>query len=59
MASEDEPFIKIIVVGNAGVGKTCLLNQYCYGRFDNNSAPTIGCDFTSKIIDFKGKTVRL
>lgn len=57
MASD--PFIKIIVVGEQGVGKTCLLNQYCYSRFEANSPPTIGCDFTTKVTSLSGKTVRL
>lgn len=56
---ESDPFIKIIVVGEQGVGKTCLLNQYCYQRFDVNSPPTIGCDFTTKVTSLSGKTVRL
>lgn len=56
---EEEPFVKVLVVGEQGVGKTCLLNQYCYQRFDNNTPPTIGCDFTTKVTSLGGKTVRL
>ncbi|CAD8182947.1 unnamed protein product [Paramecium octaurelia] len=56
---EADPFIKIIVVGEQGVGKTCLLNQYCYERFEANSPPTIGCDFTTKVTQTNGQTVRL
>ncbi|CAD8088745.1 unnamed protein product [Paramecium sonneborni] len=56
---EADPFIKIIVVGEQAVGKTCLLNQYCYERFEANSPPTIGCDFTTKVTQANGQTVRL
>lgn len=56
---EPDPFIKIIVVGEQGVGKTCLLNQYCYNRFDPNNPPTVGCDFTTKVTSQNGQTIRL
>ncbi|KAM3143351.1 hypothetical protein pb186bvf_004412 [Paramecium bursaria] len=52
-------FVKIIVMGDQGVGKTCILNQYVYGRFEENSAPTIGCDFTTKVTNQNGQTIRL
>jgi len=58
MHSED-PFVKVIVVGEPGVGKTCLLNQYCYNRFENATGPTIGCDFTIKMAKFGDKIVKL
>ena len=53
-------FIKIIVVGDVNVGKTSLLNRYCYNRFDNFIKPTIGCDFSTKILNnINGKIIRL
>ena len=56
---EDSIFVKIIVVGDSGVGKTSLLNRYCYDLFDTQTQITIGCDFTSKIItNFNGKTIK-
>ena len=58
--NEDTLFLKIIVVGDSGVGKTCLLNRFCYDKFEANTAPTVGCDFCTKVItDFKGKTLRM
>eukprot|EP01015_Nassula_variabilis_P008028 TRINITY_DN1627_c0_g1_i8.p1 TRINITY_DN1627_c0_g1~~TRINITY_DN1627_c0_g1_i8.p1 ORF type:complete len:218 (+),score=18.03 TRINITY_DN1627_c0_g1_i8:60-713(+) len=57
---EDPVFLKVLVVGDSGVGKTSLLNKYCYNRFDNSVKPTIGCDFTLKAFDdFQGKKIRL
>lgn len=58
--NEDTLFLKIIVVGESGVGKTSLLNRFCYDKFENNTQPTIGCDFCTKVItNFKGKTLRM
>ena len=51
--------IKIIVVGNSGVGKTSILNQYCTGNYDSNVHPTLGCDFSTKILIKNGKTLKI
>ena len=56
---DNDPFIKIIVVGEQNVGKTSLLNQYCYKKFDNSSPPTIGCDYTTKYAQYNGKTLKI
>jgi len=57
---DDAIFVKIIVVGDSGVGKTSILNRYCYNKFDETAYPTIGCDFCLKILDdFDGKSIRL
>jgi len=57
---DDSLFIKVLVVGNSGVGKTSILNQYCYNKFDTSVNPTIGCDFCLKVLhNFEGRTIRL
>eukprot|EP01017_Pseudomicrothorax_dubius_P045118 TRINITY_DN7750_c0_g1_i1.p1 TRINITY_DN7750_c0_g1~~TRINITY_DN7750_c0_g1_i1.p1 ORF type:complete len:249 (+),score=14.71 TRINITY_DN7750_c0_g1_i1:153-899(+) len=61
-ASENETlFFKVIVVGDVNVGKTSLLQRYCFGSFAENVVPTIGCDFSLKIIPShkKGRQVRM
>lgn len=57
----NEPiFLKIIVVGDSGVGKTSFLNRYCYGSFNIIQNPTIGCDFQMKILtNYEGRSLRL
>ncbi|KAL1243491.1 Ras-related protein [Trichinella spiralis] len=50
---------KVIVLGDPGVGKTCLTFRFCNGRFPSNSTPTIGVDFREKIIDLDGETLRV
>ena len=41
---------KIIVLGESGVGKTCLSFRFCAGRFPLHSEATIGLDFREKVI---------
>ena len=40
---------KIIVLGESGVGKTCLSFRFCAGRFPLHSEATIGLDFREKV----------
>ena len=40
---------KIIVLGESGVGKTCLSFRFCAGRFPMNTEATIGLDFREKV----------
>lgn len=42
---------KFILVGDSGVGKSCLLYQFIEGKFSNTLEPTIGIEFGTKIID--------
>ncbi|KAF7255242.1 hypothetical protein EG68_08081 [Paragonimus skrjabini miyazakii] len=37
--------VKIISLGNAGTGKTCLIKRFCEKRFVTKYLPTIGIDF--------------
>jgi len=43
---------KILVAGNAGVGKTSLLRRYVEGKFDESTIMTVGVDFFIKEIEF-------
>lgn len=40
--------LKIVILGNSGVGKTSLLSRYSTGRFTGQYKATIGADFLSK-----------
>ncbi|KJH46415.1 Ras family protein [Dictyocaulus viviparus] len=39
---------KVIIVGDAGVGKTCLSFRFCCGRFPEHTESTIGVDFRER-----------
>ena len=40
--------IKVIILGDSGVGKTSLMNQYVNKKFSNQYKATIGADFLTK-----------
>ena len=43
-------FLKIVIVGDSGVGKTNFLSRFIYNKFNILNQPTLGTDFQSKII---------
>jgi DnaJ homolog subfamily C member 27 len=50
-AALDFPRIKLLAVGDVGVGKSCVIKRYCEGRFVVKYIPTIGIDFGVKRVD--------
>jgi len=51
--------IKLLVIGNSGVGKTNILLKYCEGNFMTSHLTTIGIDFKTKSIIVGKDKVRL
>lgn len=50
---------KYVLVGDSGVGKSCLLRQFTHGRFDSMQDSTIGVDFGHRMITVQQKAVKL
>mmetsp|Transcript_50081 Transcript_50081/g.108540 ORF Transcript_50081/g.108540 Transcript_50081/m.108540 type:complete len:205 (+) Transcript_50081:132-746(+) len=50
MASRKKVLLKVIILGDSGVGKTSLMNQYVNKKFSNQYKATIGADFLTKEI---------
>lgn len=50
---------KIIVVGDSGVGKTCLTYRFCEGRFPGRTEATIGVDFREKTFMVDDETIKV
>jgi small GTP-binding protein len=50
---------KILLLGDASVGKTSFTKRYCYNIFNPSERLTIGVDFHVKTIDLKGKKIKL
>ncbi|KAI6225114.1 Ras domain containing protein [Aphelenchoides fujianensis] len=49
--------LKVIILGDTGVGKTSLMNQYVNNRFSTQYKATIGADFLTKDITVDNKLV--
>ncbi|MHA1270298.1 MAG: Rab family GTPase [Candidatus Helarchaeota archaeon] len=43
---------KVIMTGDTAVGKTSLIRRFCDNKFNKNQKPSIGADFTIKVINF-------
>ena len=50
---------KIIFIGDIYVGKTSIINVIMGQKFNNEYEASIGVDFFSKTIKYKGKTIKL
>jgi len=51
--------IKIIVVGDSGVGKTNLINRFASDKFDTNSKATIGVEFVYKALKINKDVIKV
>jgi small GTP-binding protein len=51
--------IKVILVGNTSVGKTCIVKRGNSGVFDDESVPTLGAAYLPKVVVVGQKEVRL
>jgi Ras-related protein Rab-1A len=48
--------VKVVLVGDSGVGKSCLLQRYCEGVYSDSHISTIGVDYRSRRVKL-GKDV--
>ncbi|KAL6122738.1 hypothetical protein NUSPORA_00269 [Nucleospora cyclopteri] len=59
MQNEHDYLFKIILIGDSGVGKTCLMQRYTDNIYKENNSATIGVDFKIKTINIDNKKVKL
>ena len=52
-------FVKVVAIGDSGVGKTSLIQMFELNRYTDHFKPTIGADFSNKEITIDGKVVTL
>ncbi|KAL1243790.1 Ras-related protein [Trichinella spiralis] len=50
---------KIVLIGDMGIGKTCVVQRFKNGTFLERQGSTIGVDFTMKTLIVDGKRVKL
>ena len=59
---EEDPILtslKILIIGESGVGKSSLLLRFTEDQFDPEMAATIGVDFKVKVMNQQGNRVKL
>ncbi|CAI5687936.1 unnamed protein product [Oreochromis niloticus] len=59
MPSKKKSLLKVILLGDSGVGKTSLMNQYAIKKFSNQYKATIGADFLTKEVMVDDRVVVL
>jgi small GTP-binding protein len=45
---------KLVLIGDSGVGKTCIISRFTKNSFDVNPGSTIGASYASKTIEIPG-----
>ncbi|XP_075149540.1 RAS oncogene family member Rab9 [Haematobia irritans] len=51
--------LKVVILGDGGVGKSCLMNRFVSNRYDENNFHTIGVEFMNRDIDVDGEKYTL
>lgn len=62
MSVPDEQFdylFKIVLIGDCGTGKTCIVQRLKSGNFIERHGNTIGVDFSMKTLVVDGKKVKV
>ncbi|XP_071451356.1 ras-related protein Rab-10 [Hetaerina americana] len=50
---------KLLLIGDSGVGKTCILFRFSDDAFTSTFISTIGIDFKIKTVELRGKKIKL
>ena len=51
--------LKLLTIGESGVGKTCILLQFTDKKFSKHHLTTIGIDFKTKIVNYYSSKIKL
>ncbi|CAF1165068.1 unnamed protein product [Rotaria sordida] len=59
MAKAYDYLFKLLLIGDSGVGKTCVLLRFCDSAFSTTFISTIGIDFKIRTIELDGRKIKL
>jgi len=59
MNSDYDYLFKLLLIGDSGVGKSCLLLRFADDTYTESYISTIGVDFKIRTIQLDGKTIKL
>ncbi len=58
-AAKSDYLFKLLLIGDSGVGKSCLLLRFADDTYTESYISTIGVDFKIRTIELEGKTIKL
>ena len=59
MNAEYDYLFKLLIIGDSGVGKSCLLLRFADGTYTDSYISTIGVDFKIHTVNLDGKIIKL
>nr|XP_061824935.1 ras-related protein Rab-15-like [Nerophis lumbriciformis] len=59
MAKQYDVLFRLLLLGDSGVGKTCMMRRFTDREFDCGHISTIGVDFKMKTLEIDGMKVRI
>lgn len=59
MEEKYDHLVKVLMIGDSGVGKTCILHKLDKDEFKINTTPTLAIDFKLKVMDINGKKLKM
>jgi small GTP-binding protein len=57
-ADDPDLLLKLVLIGDSGVGKSNLLGQFVRHQFNSESKTTIGVEFATKMLEIDGKSIK-
>lgn len=59
MAKQFDFLFKFLLIGDSGVGKTCIIYRFVENKFDSSFVTTIGIDFKIRTVELGERFVIL
>jgi small GTP-binding protein len=59
MSDSFNQLMKLIIIGDSGTGKSCLLHRFVEDAFSEEQTQTIGVEFGAKVVQLQGQRVKL
>ncbi len=58
MEEDYDHLIKVLMVGESGVGKTCIIKRFIMNKFSLTHLSTIAIDFKMKVVEVEGQKLK-
>lgn len=59
MNNKNIPLVKMLIIGDTGVGKSSIMTRFCDQKFNPEMLATIGIDYKSKEVLLDGQTIKI